>query len=171
MESMAGLFENTRRNSVILAINFVALLGLVFLPAGDYQARGAAIKVNAFSPPFSDYGVFLAASVGVFAAFYIAIRLRGYRRGVSSLGYVVISGAALGFITPDVITPGILTIAIGAGSRTVPVHTLIGFWLTFAGTLLLFILASVAFLGELKAKKLTPRSVNPGEATVWREFV
>ncbi len=168
---MPGLFENTRRNSVILAINFVALLGLVFLPAGRYQVHGAFIQVNALSPPFSDYGVFLAASVGVFAAFYLAIRLRGFRRSVSSLGYVVISGAALGFMTPDVITPGVMTVAVGAGSRAVPVHTLIGFWFTFAATILLFILASVAFFGELKAKKIAPRSVSAGDATTRREVV
>lgn len=165
---MNHLSENERRMSRVLAINFVALVVLVVLPAGGYQAHGATIKVSSLSPPFADYGVFLATSAVFLALFVIAARLYGHRRRVSPLGYVIAAGGVLGFMVPDIITSSNRTIAIGARERLVQVDLLVGFWLTLVAAVLLFAIASVAFFAESNARNVDRRASRSDTQTLER---
>ena len=147
---MNHMSENERRPSTILVINFAALVVLVILPAGGYQLHGATIRVSSLSPPFPDYGIFLATSAALLVLFVIVARLHGHRRRVSPLSYVIASGGVLGLMVPDIITSSNRTITIGAHERLVQVDLLVGFWLTLAAAVLLFASASIACVAANK---------------------
>ena len=149
--------EEEDRTSRVLAINFVVLLALMAFPAGEYKTHEAIIKVNSLSSPFADYGVLLVTSAAFLALLMIASRLYGHRRHVDPLGYVIIAGGVLGLMVPDVITSANRSIRIGASGRLIQVDLSVGFWLAFAATVLLFVVASIAFFAKSNARNVEQR--------------
>lgn len=143
--------------SRVLAFNYAVLVTTLVFPAGSYVAHGVSVKVSSFSSPFADYGVFLATSAIFVSLFAIAARLYGRRRGVTPLGYVLVSGWVLGFMVPDIITSGNRTIAIGTDGRLVQVQLLAGFWLTLSVASLLLAVASTAYFAKSNARNLDQR--------------
>jgi hypothetical protein len=145
---MHRLSENERRHSRVLAIIFVILVGLIFVPAGAYRVQGAKVQVNSLASPFSDYGVYLATTAAIFALLVIAPRRYSNRRRFTPLGYVVQSGAVLGLMVPDLIASRNRTFMTGASGHLVQVDLSLGFWLTFATAILLFSVACITFFLE-----------------------
>lgn len=144
-----NLFFNEKlRNSGILAITFFALVVLVLLPAGEYHAHGVVVKVNSLTSPFNDYGMLITFSAAIFVVFAVAVRLSGHRRHASPFGYILISGGVLGLMVPDAIRRGAQKIVNGDDGRSIAVKLLPGFWLTLAVTILLFVIAFLAFFWE-----------------------